>query len=170
MKGSKAVVGVFTHIDDTLSAIQVAKEREWDYRVYSPVPHHEIEEATMPDKSPVRFFTFVGAVSGLVGGFGLAIWTSLDYPMRVSAKDVVSVPGFVVIGYECTILLGGIFTLLALILFCKLPNLLRISGYDPRFSQDKFGVVVGCDGSMIEEVKGKLAKAGADEVHVREGL
>ena len=170
MKGPKAVVGVYTFIDDALSAIDLAKASNLDYRVYSPVPHHELEEATLPGKSPVRFLTGAGAVMGCSAGFALAIWTSLDYPLRVSAKDVVSVPGFFVIGYECTILFGGIFTLLALLHFCRLPNILRKVGYDPRFSQDKFGVVIGCQSAMVDDLVARLHKTGADEIQVREGL
>jgi hypothetical protein len=170
MKGPKAVVGVFTYIDDTLKAISIAKAGGHDYRVYSPVPHHELEEATLPGKSPVRFLTGFGAVLGCSGGFALAIWTSLDYPLRVSAKDIVSIPGFFVIGYECTILFGGIFTLLALLHFCRLPYILRSVGYDPRFSQDKFGVVIGCQSNAVEEVAEKLRESGADEIQVREAL
>lgn len=170
MRGNKVVVGVFTYLDDTVKAIKKVKEAELDYRVYSPVPHHELEEITYPGKSPVRFITAIGAISGLIGGFALAIWTSLDYPLRVSAKDVVSPPGFFVIGYECTILLGGIFTLLALLHFCRLPDVLRKIGFDPRFSLDKFGVVVGCEKRDIDDITRKLLECGADEVEVREGL
>ncbi len=168
--GYKAVVGVFTYIDDLVRAIDVAKEKKLDYRVYSPVPHHLIEEATFPEKSPVRFITGTGAVTGLCFGFALAIMCSLDYPLRVSAKDVVSVPGFVVIGYECTILFGAIATLLAMLHFCRIPDILRKVGYDPRFSRDKFGIVLGCEGEQVDKTSKELKAAGADEVQVREAL
>ena len=170
MRGNKAVVGVFSYVDDVLKAISKVKESNLDYRVYSPVPNHDIEHETYPEKSPVRFITGLGAISGLTGGFALAILCAMDYPMRVSAKDVVSIPGFVVIGYECTILLGGIFTLLALFHFCRLPNLFRKVGYDPRFSDDKFGIVVGCDKGDVDQVQSVLSQSGAEEVHVKDGL
>src|SRR5262245_19985363 len=115
MRGNKekAVVGVFTYHDDTIKAIRAAKDANLEYRVYSPVPTHEIAHETMPPKSPSRIFSLAGAVSGCTFGFSLAILCSLDWPMRVSAKDIVSVPGFFVIGYECTILFGAILTLLS---------------------------------------------------------
>lgn len=170
MKGNKAVVGVFGYLDDTLAAIKKVKELDLDYRVYSPVPRHEIEEATMPQKSPVRFITGTGAALGLTFGFALAILCSLDYPLRVSAKDVVSVPAFVVIGYECTILFGAIFTLMALMHFCRIPDIFRKVGYDNRFSYDKFGVVVGCMSAEVDKVSERLRQAGAEEVEVKDGL
>jgi hypothetical protein len=105
-----------------------------------------------------------------VFGFGLAILCSLDWPLRVSAKDIVSVPGFVVIGYECTILFGALATLAAMFHFCRLPDILRKVGYDPRFSDDKFGVVVGCGTDEVDSVVDSLKKAGADEVEVRDAI
>jgi hypothetical protein len=170
MGANKAVVGVFSYLDDTLDAVKSVQSQQLDFRVYSPVPSHEIEELVVPGKSPVRFLTGLGAILGITGGFTLAIWTSLDYPLRVSAKDIVSVPGFVVIGYECTILLGGIFTLLALLHFCRLPDVLRKIGFDPRFSLDKFGVVVACDREQVEGVRDRLIQAGAEEVQIRDAL
>lgn len=170
MKGTKAVVGVFTYFDDLLKAIKSAKDAKYDYRVYSPVPHHELEHVTYPSRSPIRFISGTGAVCGLIGGFTLAIWTSMDWPLRVSAKDIVSVPGFVVIGYECTILLGAVSTLLAMFHFCRLPDLFRKVGFDPRFTQDKFGIVIGCDPKEVDTVKDKLSHCGADEVLIRDGL
>lgn len=170
MAGSKAVVGVFKYLDDVTKAIAKVKGANLDYRVYSPFGHHEIEDAALPGKSPVRKVTMTGALTGLVAGFALAIMCSLDWPLRVSAKDVVSIPGFVVIGYECTILFGAIATLLALFYFCRLPDLLRKAGYDPRFSDDKFGVVVGCDTGDVDTVKAVLRDSGAEEVEVKDAL
>ncbi len=170
IRGNKVVVGVFSFMDDAMNAVKAAKAQGLDYRVYSPVPNHDLEALTYPEKSPVRFFTATGAVAGLTFGFALAILCSLDYPLRVSAKDIISVPGFVVIGYECTILFGAIATLLAMFHFCKVPDIFRKIGYDPRFSQDKFGVVVGCGAAQTDEVSEKLKQCGADEVEVRNGL
>jgi Protein of unknown function (DUF3341) len=170
MKGNKVVVGVFTYMDDALRAIEWSKDHRYDIRVYSPVPRHELEEVTDPSRSPVRFITGMGAVLGCISGFSLAILTSLDYPLRVSAKDIAAVPSFIVIGFECTILFGGIFTLLALLHFCRLPDLLRKIGFDPRFTQDKFGVVVGCQSAEAAEVEKQLSECGAEDTEVREGL
>lgn len=170
MSNSKAVVGVFGYLDDAIKAIEIAKKKGVDYRVYSPMARHELEEATMPEKSPVRFVTLTGALTGITFGFALAIMCSMDWPMRASAKNIVSVPGFFVIGYECTILFGAIFTLLAMIKFCGLPDLLRKVGYDERFSLDKFGVVLACDSNDVDSFKKNLMEVGAEEVEVRDAL
>jgi hypothetical protein len=118
----------------------------------------------------VRFFTATGAVTGLYAGFGLAILTSLDYPLRVSAKDIAAIPSFIVVGFECTILFGGLATFLALVLLCRLPDLIRKVGFDPRFTQDKFGVVIGCSVAQVDDVSKSFNSSGADEVQVRDAL
>ncbi len=170
MRGDRVIVGVFGYLDDALRAVKQAQEGGYDYTVYSPFASHDIEHAAYPEKSPVRRLTLTGAVTGCIFGFSLAILCSMDWPMRVSAKDVISVPGFVVIGYECTILFGALATLLGLLHFCRVPDLFRKPGYDGRFSIDKFGVVVGCDTQQVDAVKAKLQAAGAEEVEVRDAL
>lgn len=170
MKGNKAVVGVFTYLDDIISAISKVKEEGKDYHVYAPTYVHELDHAIDKKRSPVSIITLIGAICGITGGFTLAIWCGLDYPLRVSAKDIVAVPSYVVIGYECTILLGAIFTLMGLFHFCRLPNIFRSPGYDPRFSHDKFGLVVGCAGDETDEYGKLMEENGADEWRVDEGF
>lgn len=170
MKGNKAVTGVFGFLDDTLKCLERIKQRGLDFRAYSPFGCPEMDQAADPARSNVRMFTMCAAIFGCCFGFGLAILCSMDWPMRVSAKDVVSVPAFVVIGYECTILIGGLFTLLGLLHFCRIPDILRKVGYHPKFSDDKFGLVVGCGHDEVEEVKKTLLACGAEEVLVSDGL
>jgi hypothetical protein len=90
--------------------------------------------------------------------------------MRTSAKNVVSIPAFFVPGYEWTILFGGLGTLMSILVFCRLPSVCRAAGYDPRFSNDKFGVVVACAGNQVDDVKRRMLDSGADEVDVRDSL
>jgi len=167
---SRAVVGIFTYMDDALEAVKRVKAANFDYRMYSPVPRHEIEEVTYPEKSPVRIVSLIAAITGCTFGFTLSILCSLDWPMRTSAKNIASVPAFFVPGYECTILFGGVATLFAILVFCRLPNVLKTAGYDPRFTHDKFGVVVACTGGQVEDVKSRMMDSGADEVDVRDSL
>lgn len=170
MKGQKAVVGVFTYIDDTIKAIDAAKKAGLDFKVFAPFYNHELDHAASHVRSNVRRFNLFGAVFGCSAGFALAILCSLDWPMRTSAKDIVSIPGFVVIGYEWTILWGTLFTLAGMLFLSRVPDLFPKVGFDPRFTQDKFGVAIGCDSGSVDQVSQSLKDAGADEVQVREGM
>ena len=75
------------------------------------------------------------------------------------------VPYFV-IGYECAILLGGTLTLLGIFHLCRIPDVLRKIGYDPRFSDDKFGLVIDTPGDEVARIRGVLEQCGAEEVKI----
>ena len=77
---------------------------------------------------------------------------------------MVSIPPFVVIAFEMTILLGGLCTLLGLLVTARLPSLRLSPQYDPRFSSDRFGVEVTCEAGERRAVEELLRGAGAEEV------
>lgn len=170
MSGSKAVVGTFEYLDDTLHAVEQAKQENREFRVYSPCPLHEISHAASPERSPICFITGTGAILGTTFGFSLAILTGLDWPIRVSAKPIVSIPAFIPVGYETTILFGAIITLISMFHFCRIPDIFRAPGYQPRFSQDRFGLVVFCEANETDGISDSLKKFGAEEVKVTDGL
>ena len=166
---SNNIKGVFAHLDSLLTGIdRVRKAGYTDFTVTSPIPRHEIEEAIYDGQpSPVRWWTLTGALTGLTGGFTLASLTSAVWPMALpGGKPVVSVPPFFVVTFESAVLLGGLFTLLGLIYHCRLPAFnLDIEVCDPRYSLDRFGLVVhGLGADKAAQVSRLLSDAGADEV------
>ena len=162
------VLGVFGHLDATVDAIKQLKSKGHDdVSVFSPVPRHELEDALDQPVSPVRVWTLVGGIAGLATAIWLTIWTSLDWPVVVGGKPIASIPPYVVIMFELTVLFGALSTLIGLG-FNAILAWRRRGGilYDPRFSDDKFGIFVPCDASKQEEMKGLLSGAGAEEVRV----
>ncbi|MBI2526703.1 MAG: DUF3341 domain-containing protein [Candidatus Rokubacteria bacterium] len=162
-----SVLGVFAHVDTTLQAIRDLRQRGFaDLTVYSPVPVEEIEEEVerVRPLSRVRLFTLIGGVTGTATGFFLTIWSSLKWELVTGGKHPVSIPPFVIIGFELTILFGGLATLLALLVLGRLPKLRPSPTYDPRFTLDRFGVAVACPPDRAGDVQTLLAGAGAEEV------
>ena len=162
------VLGVFEHVDTSVHAIRELRAKGFDaISTYSPVPLEEFEEALtghgLP-RSPVRLFTLVGGLTGTVSGFALTIWTSLKWNLVVGGKPIVSIPPFVVIAFELTILLGGLCTLLGLLVTSRLPRLAGPGHYDPRFTADRFGVEVACEPDLVRVAEEILRRAGAEEV------
>lgn len=168
MKRNRAsILGFYEHLDATVEALEGLREAgHRDLTVLSPMPRHELEEALESHGSPVRFFTLVGGLLGCISGFALTIWTSLDWPLRTSAKPIVSIPPFVIIAFEMTILLGALGTLLGLFLSARLPSLRGRIPYDSRFSEGHFGIAVRCSEDQIEAVQKVLKGSGAEEVHI----
>ena len=167
MRKSRAgVLGVFAHLDTTPDAIRRLREAGYEQlTVYSPTLRHEIEEALESPESPVRIFTLVGAFTGTAAGAALALWSSLDWPLIVGGKEIVSLPAFSVIMFEVTILLGALSTVAGLFITSRLPAIGRPEGlYHPSFSSDRFGVFVHVAPEHFQEVQTIMTESGSEEV------
>src|SRR2546422_8232024 len=68
---------------------------------------------------------------------------SYDWPIVVGGKPIGSIPPYVVIMFEMTVLFGALSTILG-IAFNALFAARRLGtvAYDPRFTNDKFGIFV----------------------------
>ena len=142
------VKAVFEHLDTLVNAIDEIKKAKLghDMIVTSPLPRHDLEHVIYEGEapSPVRWFTLTGALFGGTMGFALQSITHLNWAMVIPAgKPLVSIPAFLVITFESTVLWGCLFTLVGLLLMCRLPaSSLQVEVQDPRFSDDKFGFVL----------------------------
>jgi hypothetical protein len=174
---TERVVGVFAHVDTTVRALEELKAKGYhDLTVYTPVPVHAIEEVMERDRpvSPVRFFTLMGGLLGVASAFILTIYTSLRWGLVTGGKYLQvtpqglagsSIPPFVIIAFEMMVLFGGVATLIGLVVLAGLPRLRATPTFDPRFTNDRFGVAVHCQPDRAASVRQVLSAAGADEVH-----
>src|SRR5262249_39396694 len=137
-----------------------------DLTVYMPVPVHAIEDVLERDRpvSKVRLFTLIGGLLGTISGFLLTMWSSMVWGLVVGGKDPVSVPPYVVIAFELTILFGGVATLIGMVMLARLPRFTPSATYDPRFTNDRFGVAVHCAPERGASVREILSTSGAEEV------
>jgi hypothetical protein len=162
------VLASFEHIDAATDAIKALRARgHKDLTVYVSHPNHEIEDALATPTSPVRLFTLIGGLTGCTAGFAMTIWMNLDWPVLVGGKPIASVPAFVVLGFELTVLIGALSSVFGVAL---LSFLMRNKGaaYDPRFSDDRIGIFVPAGGDQARTVEELVRTAGAVEVtHAR---
>ena len=114
----------------------------------------------------MRVFALVGALTGTATGFALSIFTSMDWPLVVGGKPMVSIPAFVIIAFELTILFGALSTVIGLFINMRLPNLRPLVVYDPQFSAGRFGVYVS--GSPEEMTEARKILTAAEPAELRE--
>jgi hypothetical protein len=160
------LVSVFDRPQDVAAAVRKLKGRGFsDLETYSPAPFDEIEEAVDAKPSRVRLYTLIGGLVGVVTGFFIQIWMSLDWPIKIAGKPFASIPPYVIIGFELTILFGGLLTFAGLLIVGKLyPRFSMDPGYSARFSGEEFGVVVTCRDRDVSEVDALLRSNSAKEV------
>ena len=103
------LVSVYDLVSDTSNAVRSLKARGFeDLTTYAPAPFPELEEAEDPTPSKVRVFTLIGGLLGVVTGFGIQIWMSMDWPIKIAGKNFAAIPPMWIIGFELTILFGGV--------------------------------------------------------------
>lgn len=160
------LASVFELPADVVTVVTKLRGRGFeDIETYSPAPFSEIDDAMHDKPSPVRVFTLIGGLLGVLAGFAMTIWMSLDWPVKIGGKPFASIPPYVIISFELTILFGGLLTLVGLLLVGRLvPRFKMDPGYSPRFSAEEFGVVVRCSDRDVAEIDALLRANAATEV------
>ena len=150
--------GFVAHYDTqsgTRAAVEALREQGFEeLEVYSPVPAPELEEALGIDSSPVRRWALLGGVIGFLTGLLLTSGTSMAYPLVTQGKPIVALQPFIIVMFELTILLTGIFTLVGMLVHARKPSLRLDPGYRAAFSVDRWGVhlrVPAADGDRARE-------------------
>lgn len=160
---SVTISSVYQFRDRLLEAIERLKEAGVvAMDVMSPVPDHEILDAVPMKKTRVGFFTLFGGIFGLIFGFGGASWCHIVMGLITGGKPIVSVPPFVIVGFEMTILFGGLATLTGVILLCRLPRLKASEHYDGRAAEDHYVLVVETSDHQAETAREILRETGGE--------
>ena len=90
----------------------------------SPYPVHGLEEATRTPRSWIPWATFICGISGCVFGLWFTWWASaVSWPLIVGGKPFWSLPAFIPIIFELTILFSALGSIGALMYACGLPHI-----------------------------------------------
>jgi len=163
------VKGMYAHLDCLMTGVDRLKKAGYrGFDVLAPLPRHEILDMYSEGRpSPVRWWTLTGAITGITCGFLLTSLTATQWNMiNPGGKPTVSLLPYAVIMFECTILIGALFTMAGLLFHCGLPSWgLDDSLKDPRASDDKFGIVfTRANPADVEKIQDILRGSGAIEV------
>lgn len=159
--------GIFLEEAQVLAAAKKAKEMGFTkFEAISPYPIHGMEEACDIKRSWIPYVTFVAGTVGLLSGLALTWWTSaVDWPINVGGKPAFSLPAFIPILFELTILFAALSSVGALFYATGMPKV-DPPVIDPDLTSHKFAVFVpqndiGYDEAKLEKVFKEL---GAVEV------
>ena len=143
MPSDFALLAMFS--DPARAAHAVAELRKRgakDLRVSMPAAFPEILEALGRPPTILGRFTLSAAAMGTVGGFALCIATSLAWPLVTGGKPIVSMPPYVIVAFELSVLIGAVVNLLALTVLAWRGRRQRAIPVDLPFSVDRIGVFV----------------------------
>ena len=165
MTDKQGFIAIFGYVDDFLSALRSLKGTT--YRIetaFSPLRLSEIQEILGKKPSVVRLITLFGGVLSGLGLIALAVYAHHSFKLITGGKPVLPWVPWVVVCFEGTILGAVLSAVTAWILKGHLPRLKPPAGYDVRFSQDRFGILVAYADGEREAIMIFLKEAGAEEV------
>jgi len=132
---------------------------------YTPFPVHGMDEALdqKPSRLPRACLAF--AVLGLTIALGVQVWTSaFDYPLRVGGKPMASIPAFIPVTFELTVLLAGLGVVASLFLVAGMRPRFRVPDLHPGACDHRFVVAAEiCAGGSLDEALSVMADLGAVE-------
>lgn len=133
-KKSELILAEFASPNDLLKAAKkVANLGFSKYDTYSPFPIHGMDDAMKLPHSKLGWIVLVGGTIGLLGGFGMQTFMSLDYPIIISGKAFFSYQAFVPVTFELMILLSAFATVFGMFHLNRIPQ-----HYHPIFKSENF--------------------------------
>ncbi len=167
--GRRLHVGTFDDAHQLLDAVHACREQGIEIvDVISPFPVHGLDEAMGIRPSRLPWVTLVAGATGLSLGLWFQYWASAtNWPIDVGGRPFDSLPAFIVIGFEMTILFAGLATVAALFLRSRLCPWRRLRPGLERTTDDELLLVVReTDARFVPGTHSALLREhGAHAVH-----
>ena len=167
---------------DAAAKVRKAGYRRWD--CFSPFAVHGLDQAMGQRPTILPWLVLLGGLSGALGGLILQWYTSAPsvelvptflqgYPHVISGKPFFSLPAYIPVIFELTVLFSAIVASIGMLALNRLPSL-----YHPLFkqaafrraTQDRFFVAIEADDPSFdrEATEALLRAAGAEAVEAVE--
>jgi hypothetical protein len=134
-EAAEGVVAEFANPAELLKAAEKIRDSGYKrFEVYSPFPIHGMDEAMGLKSSPLGYYVFGIGIIGTFGALLLQGWTSaIDYKVVTSGKPFFSLPAFVPITFELTVLLSAFTAVFGMFFLNRMPRF-----YHPMFYSENF--------------------------------
>jgi hypothetical protein len=125
---------------DKLRALVKSGVRPRHIEVHAPHPVHHMEDILEMAPSKVRLFALIGGLLGAFTGYAATSWMSIDWPLIIGGKPVVSIPPYTIIAFELMVLFGSLFAFAGFVILSRMPAVRTIISQDEF--QDSFEIHV----------------------------
>ncbi|MGE5811019.1 MAG: quinol:electron acceptor oxidoreductase subunit ActD [Ignavibacteria bacterium] len=152
------ITALFDTPDEIIHAADKVSAVYKDFDVNTPYPVHGMDRAMKLKSSKIGFITLVFGLSGAVFALLFMGWAmSMDYPMIIGGKPFFSLPAYIPITFEVTVLLATVSTVIGLLTFFfnypQNTHPLIDTPYMKAVSLDKFGICIYASDSHFDEKK-----------------
>lgn len=164
------VTAVFDDEDVLLDAVkQVRGSGVKIHEVYSPFPVHGLDDALGYKRSRLPIAAFLFGLTGTSLALLMQIWMlGYDWPMIIGGKNFVSLPPFIPVTFEMTVLLAAHGMVITFMIVSDLKPYKWPRQFDLRSTDDKHIMAIDLAlnaGKSKDELSRILKGAGASEVN-----
>ena len=167
MAVKKFVVGCFYDEQVLFPAVKaVRKEGYKIHDVYTPFPIHGLDTVMGLRETSLHTAGFVYAITGTATALGFISWAlTTDWPLNFGGKPHFSLPAWIPIIFELTVLFSAVGMVLTFCYLCQLAPFVKKDHFHLRATDDTFVLAIECnDKTKEEEVRGFLAGLGAQDI------
>jgi hypothetical protein len=169
MAVKKFVVGNFD--DEAVLFPAVKKVRRAGYKihdVYTPFPIHGLDKVMGLRDTSLHTAGFIYGITGTSTAVGFITWAlTTDWPIVFGGKPFFSLPAWIPITFELTVLFAAVGMVLTFCYLCQLAPFVKKDHFNLRSTDDTFVMALECTDKTNEtEAKAFLENAGAKQVTV----
>jgi hypothetical protein len=165
----KYIVGSFD--DEAVLFPAVKKVRKAGYKihdVFTPFPIHGLDKAMGLRDTSLHTAGFIFAITGTATALGFISWAlAYDWPLNFGGKPFFSLPAWIPITFELTVLFSSIGMVLTFCYLCQLAPFVKKDHFNPRSTDDTFVMALESTAKTNDaEAVAFLQSLGAKDVKV----
>ncbi|MCG8387443.1 MAG: DUF3341 domain-containing protein [Cytophagales bacterium] len=168
-KNKHFVLGVYEDEDVLLSAVKTVRESGIKIQeVYSPFPVHGLDEVLGYRRTRLPIAAFMFGLLGTSLALTMQIWMlGFDWPMIIGGKNFVSLPPFVPVTFELTVLLAALGMVGTFMIVSDLKPYKKARLMDTRITDDKHVMAIDLASNTLakDDIKKIVNESGASEVN-----
>jgi hypothetical protein len=162
MPAERGALGTFVEPGDAARAVEALRAAGFRVDAAMPAPFPEVMRALGRRRSALGLVTFPGAIAGLLFGITLTVYTSLSWRLVTGGKPIVSIPPFLIVIFELTVLIGSLTNLVAVVVGSARGARRQAVVAAAGTAGDRIALFAAGDPAMAARL---LRESGAEEVH-----
>jgi len=169
------IYGLMAEFKDPTSVVAAARRayaqgyRKMD--AFTPFPIEELAEALgWHTRGRLPRMVLAGGIAGCAAGLALQYWVAaVAYPLNVGGRPFFSLPAFIPVAFEMTILFAALTAVLGMLALNGLPRPYHPVFNAPNFalaSQDRFFLCIEAEDPLFDQDKTRAFLESVDPVSV----
>ncbi len=168
-KNKNFVVGIFDDEDVLLHAVEHIREKGVKIQeVFSPFPVHGLDDALGYKRTRLPIAAFLFGITGTTLALFTQIWMlGFDWPMIIGGKNHASLPPFIPVTFEFTVLLSAFGMVGTFFIVSDMKPYRWPRQFDLRSTDDKHVMAIDLAANKLskDEISRILKDNGASEIN-----